>query len=100
MAESPDSSTQLQLLLQTGLELPAEKKFYFNGFAVVTSPSDVIITLLQNNRPIALLYTSHGTAKTLVTKVGTSLTDLEEKTGQQILTLDQIASAISKSKEP
>jgi len=95
MTESLDRSTEIDLHLQAGVELPAERKFYFNGFTVATSATDVVIVLLQNGQPVALLNTPHVTAKTFVVKLGDLLKKFEENSGQRIPTMDEINSAVS-----
>ena len=93
MVESSDIATAD--LMQNGLELPAERQFYFNGYLFTVSPSDVTIVLLQNDQPVALLNTSHTLAKTLTTAIEKELKNLEEKTGQRILTTVEISAALS-----
>jgi hypothetical protein len=91
----PEVDSAVQQLLQAGLELPAEKKLYFNGFALATSAADFVIVLMYNNQPMALLNGSHSTVKTLLKKLEQTIRDFEEETGQPILTLDEISSAIA-----
>ncbi len=82
--------------LQDASELPSDKKYYFNGFAVAISPMDCVIVLLHNNQPIALLSTSHTIAKTLATQLNGLIEDLEKKTQQRILRLDEIQALLDK----
>jgi len=90
----PDNINLMQL--QAASELPADKKFYFNGFTVAISPMDCAIVLQYNNQPIALLSTSHTIAKTLVTQLNGLISDFEQKTGQGILRLDEVQALLSK----
>ncbi len=80
--------------LQVGAELPPEKRYYFNGFTVAMSPMDCAIVLLHQDRPIAFLNTSHMVAKTLVAALDTLIKDFEEKSGQQILKLDELPATL------
>jgi hypothetical protein len=87
-----------QQLLQAGLGLPSEKKFYANSFAIGTSPADVVIVLLANGQPTAAINLSYQVAKTLQIKLGELLNGFEEKTGQRIWTTDEVVPALG-SKE-
>ncbi len=78
-------------LLQRGLELPPEKKLYFNGYTISMTPPDFIIVLQHNDQPVAFLNTSHTVAKTLAKTILNFIEDFEGKLDQPILTLDEIA---------
>ena len=90
----PVNSNLMQL--QAASELPLDKKFYFNGFTVAMSPIDCAIVLQYNNQPIALLSTSHTIAKALVAQLNGLISDFEQKTGRDILKLDEIQALLSK----
>ena len=90
----PVNSNLMQL--QAASELPLDKKFYFNGFTIAMSPIDCAIVLQYNNQPIALLSTSHTIAKTLVAQLNGLISDFEQKTGRDILKLDEIQALLSK----
>ncbi|MGE5446245.1 MAG: hypothetical protein ACM3SR_16890 [Ignavibacteriales bacterium] len=62
----------------------------FIGFVTSLGTGDVLIVLERNGRPIALLNTSYTTAKSLVEKLGGLITVLEQKTGNPIMTIDEI----------
>ena len=89
-------ANELQNQIQVALELPPESKFYVNGFTIAMTPTDVVIVLLQNNKPIALLNTPPIIAKALTASLDGLVKDYETKTGQRVLTLDEINSALSK----
>lgn len=89
-------ANELQNQIQAALELPSESKFYANGFTIAMTPTDVVVVLLQNNKPIALLNTSPAIAKALTASLDALLKDYEAKTGQRVLTLEEINSALSK----
>jgi len=93
----PEQAEIFQAQLQAGLELPADKKFYFNGYTIAMSPSDILIVLLFNNQPVATLNTSSIIAKTLMKSIEGLITDYEKRTGQRVLTLDEVASATSEA---
>lgn len=52
---------------------------YFNGFAILTSEHDIIISLQRNGKPVAVLNTPHSMAKTLASALSESTTNFEEK---------------------
>lgn len=91
--ESKIVDTQHQILdaqLRQALEDPSIPKMYFNGFINVIGTADIIIVIKQNDRPIALLNTSYTVAKTLVEKLGKTISSLETQTGNTIMTTDYI----------
>jgi hypothetical protein len=96
MSEIPAES--VQAFLQAGFELPADRKFYFNGILTATSPVDVIFVLLQNNQPVALLNTTREVAKTLAGNIQAQMDQFETQTDQHILTTDELNAALSKEK--
>ncbi len=87
----------LQILMQKALELPPEKKFYSNGFSIGLSPADLVVVLLQNNQPTAVVHMSHTAAKSLIEKLQIVIRDFEAKTDQNILTIDEISSRLTSS---
>jgi hypothetical protein len=91
----PDITNPAQVL-QLGNELPVDKKFYFNAYTVGVSPADFTIVLLNNNQPVACLNCSHNTGKSLSQMLANIINDMEKKTGQKILTVDENAAALSK----
>jgi len=69
---------------------------YANGFAVATALGDVVVALQQNGKPSGVINLSYTVAKTLSIKLGGGINNLEEKTGNSIMTTDQVAAALSK----
>ncbi len=80
--------------LQDGSKLAPEKNLYFNGFATTVIPGDISITLYQDTEPVAVLRASHVVAKSLAMNLATILNIFESKTGQQIMTLDDISNSL------
>jgi len=72
------------------ISLPELPKTYANGFQVVMSNSDVSLLLIQNNVPVAVVNMSYTVAKTLSKKVGELIEKLETRSGQPIMTTDDI----------
>lgn len=81
--------TNFDKRVQLGLQLPDEKKFYFNGYTITLSPQDVVIVLQNNDQPVAFLNTSHTIAKTMVEALSKLLDDFEKASKHEILTLGE-----------
>lgn len=75
--------------------LPIDRKFYFNGFSLAISPTDISILIQQNNQVVALITTSHAMAKTLMINLTNAINDLEKNIGTQILTLEEVVNRIN-----
>ncbi len=90
----PDMNYDEQL--QKGLELPRERKIYFNGYVISLNPADFVIMLQNNNQPEAYLNTSHTIAKSLAKTILSIIEDYEKNTGFHIPTLDEVNNALSK----
>lgn len=58
-----------------------------------------MIVLKNNNQPIALLNLSYTVAKTLYQNLAVTINNLEKKTGNTIMTTDQITKAMSRNEE-
>jgi hypothetical protein len=63
---------------------------YFNGFSVAVAIGDVLISLNQNGKQPLILNTSYTVAKTLAQALTESISQLEEKTGNHIMTVNEI----------
>lgn len=68
--------------------------FYFNGFSSTLSTGDILIILKRNDKQVAVLNTSYTVAKTLVHKLGGIIAQLEAKTGNTIMTTDDIGAKL------
>ena len=65
-------------------------EIYFNGFTTAFSNADFLIVLKRYDKPIAVLNASYTIAKTLSQKIGAAVAQLEERTGNTIMTTDDI----------
>ena len=70
--------------------------FYFNGFELGLSNADVIATLSLSNSPVASVYMSYTTAKTLATRLAEVVAHLERVTERQIMTTIDVAAGLEK----
>ena len=75
--------------VQDALQLPDEKKFYFNGYTFSITATDIIIVIQKDDQPIAYLNTSHTIAKTLVKAMTKLIENFEKDTQHPILTLSE-----------
>jgi len=71
---------------------------YFNGFANGLSHGDVRIVLTLNGQPNLSLNCSYTVAKTLALKLAVIVQTLENVTGTQILTTEDVARALQSKK--
>jgi len=67
---------------------------YFNGFSLAIGVGDVLIALQHNGNPHIVLNTSYTVAKTLAKALTEAIEQLEEKTGNIIMTVDQIQNSL------
>ena len=73
-------------------ELPT---IYFNGFITTVGTGDVLIILRQQNKPVAILNTSYTVAKTLAEKLGGGIAVLEQRTGNTIMTTEDLGAKLA-----
>jgi hypothetical protein len=97
--EKQEKSVDLEGRLSKAFNNEAVPKFYFNGFAAQVTSSDVQFVLECNNKPIACLNASFSVAKTFVRHLGYIMQTLEEKTGNTIMTQEDIVKSLGNSKE-
>lgn len=74
-------------------------KLSFNGIITTVGTGDVMIVLEQNSQPVAILNASYTVAKTLSVMLGNAITLLEELSGNQIMTTNEIKAFLD-AKEP
>ena len=72
---------------------------YISGFGVATSLSDVGVLVHTAGTSSAELRMSFTTAKTLAKELTNTITELEEITGQPILTMDDVKKAMDSRNE-
>jgi hypothetical protein len=95
----PETSDQILAQINAGSNLPPEKRIYFNGYTVASSASDVAFVLMHNNQPVAALTTSFTVAKSLIDSLAGVVKFYEDRTGQHVLTQDEIAASFAKDSE-
>jgi hypothetical protein len=97
MSEVDDGFVTTQIeLLNKAMESGDIPKIYFNGFVNFLNPSDISMLLQLNNNPVAVVSMSYTVAKTFAAMLGSIIADIEEKTGNKIMTIDYITTALGK----
>ena len=72
---------------------------HFNGFISSLGTGDVFIVLENNNKPVAILNASYTVAKTFAAKLNGLIARLEERSGNSIMTTDEIEAFIKEEQE-
>lgn len=75
------------------------ESIYFNGFSLAIGTGDVMIALQKNGKHHLTLNTSYTVAKTLLNALEESIAQLEEKTGNKIMTVNEIAQKLQCSNQ-
>ncbi len=91
-----ENSQNLEKKLDEALENPEIQRIYANGFVNALGVGDVVILLQNSKKPIAVLNLSYTVAKTLTIKLGALISQLEDSTGNTIMTTDEIEKSLSK----
>lgn len=73
---------------------PSITKLYANGFACALGVGDVVVLLKNGNQPILSLNMSFTIAKTLAIKLQDLIGFLEAKSGQTIMTSDDVTKLV------
>ncbi len=76
-----------------------EQSIYFNGFVNAIGIGDVTIVLERNGKAVAVLNTSYTVAKTLAEKLGGLIKNLEEASGKEIMTTDNVGVFLTPKKD-
>ena len=66
---------------------------YFNGFAIGLGTGDIVISLQLNGKSSHVLNASYTVAKTLAERLTKAIGELEQKTGNTIMTVQNITDA-------
>ena len=85
-----EDSKSLIKQLEEALKNPEIQKIYVNGFVNVIGNGDIMILLKNSEKSIAVLSLSYTVAKTLSIKLGDLISRLEERTGNTIMTTDDV----------
>lgn len=86
--------------IEGALQKPDIPALYFNGFSNVLGTGDVLIVLTRNGAPLAVLNASYTVAKTFAMKLQDIIANLENATGNTVMTVDEVEQKISVKQEP
>jgi hypothetical protein len=92
-----DNQNELNNRISKSMNLPSEKKFYFNGFIVAISPSDIAIGLEVNGEPVLLLNTTIPVAKEFVKILNDTINNHEKKMDFEFPSLHDLEMRIEKN---
>ena len=91
MAEQQSLEQQIEAArskLQGAFSQPEVPKIYANAFVSGYNNADFIVMLECNGIPVGVLNLSYILAKSLAQNILSSATEIENETGQSILTID------------
>lgn len=91
MADQP-KELQFDMDIAKVFEDQSLASIYANGFLIYRSNADVGIILRLDNKPTHRIHLSFSSAKSLAEKLMQAVQDLENVTGQSIMTTDFIQS--------
>ena len=74
-------------------------EIHFNGFIITIAQGDVLILLKRHGKNITKLNASYTVAKTLAVKLAGLITNLEQRTGNTVMTNDEIEAAFREVRE-
>jgi hypothetical protein len=66
------------------------QELYINGFSIGLGVGDVFVIMERNGSPSAILNMSYTVAKTLAAALGNTIAQLEEKSGREMLTTNDL----------
>jgi hypothetical protein len=64
--------------------------FYFNGYVTHLGTGDILTILEKNGKPVAVLNMSYTMAKSFSASLGTMIAKLEETSGRNMLTTQDV----------
>ncbi|MDQ3563152.1 MAG: hypothetical protein M3436_03095 [Pseudomonadota bacterium] len=89
MADNQDRANILQARINAAVQSDIPK-INFNGIVTTLGTADITVVLERNGQPVALLNASYTAAKTLSVMLGNAIAQLEELSGQSIMTTAEV----------
>ncbi len=93
MAEPASRISQNEIFTQA-LHDTSIPEIHFNGVVNGIGAGDIVILLLRHGRPVAKLSASYTVAKTLAQVLSETIVNLEQRTGNTIMTTHDIDKAL------
>lgn len=87
---SSEEIQQIEQMISAAVHDPAVPKLYVNGFHLGQTASDIFVVMLLAGKPAGVQYMSFTAAKTLMMNLQQVVGNIEAKTGQPILTMDEV----------
>lgn len=94
MADRTQSDVDFKKLDDQTVVIP---EIYFNGIEIGMSLSDLNIILVTNGKRHSRLLMSFTTAKTLVAHLKEAVGELERRTDQKIMTMEDVKKAVERA---
>jgi hypothetical protein len=98
MADPSIPTEAQQQQMQAVLQAPI-MRLYANGFMMGQSAADIVIALLVNGVPSAVLNLSYMSAKTLQNNLAKLISEFERVTGQIIPIAEEVGEKLAKTEE-
>lgn len=86
----PEKLDEINKRLTDAINLDDIPNIYFNGFTNTIGLGDIVISIERNGKPVAVLNASYTVAKTLALKLNGLIQNLENTTGNKIMTTDDV----------
>jgi hypothetical protein len=93
----PSPEIQSAQILQNALSAPI-MRLYANGFMVAQTASDLIVVMLSNGGPAAVLNMSVISAKSLLVDLQKAIGEFETMTGREVPTIEEMSKLIQQHK--
>jgi hypothetical protein len=94
MSEADDNSRTAVKLLTEALESGDIPKIYFNNPVCFLNTGDISMLLQMSSKSVAVVNMSFHVAKTVAALLGSMIAEVEEKTGNKIMTINKIETAL------
>lgn len=91
-----DDVSEQEKLFRAAVENSELPHLYFNGFTNAMGSGDITIILQQSGHVVGVLNTSFTVAKTLAQKLQELIANLEEASGNRIMTIEEIGQHMKK----
>lgn len=95
----PDKDGEARERFERALQDQSVECIYFNGFALNLGTGDLTLVLERNDRPVAVLNASYTVAKTLAGKLNGLISVLESRTGNNIMSVDDVKVGLTEERE-
>lgn len=99
MEKLQQAPSPLKEKIAAALASQAIPHVYANGFINALGHADIMMVLERNNSPVAVLNMSYTAAKSFAQQLSQAIANLEQKSGQPIMTTEGVDTALSRPTE-